>query len=60
MLGWQGNRLLNSFIGNGKNSEALALFERVYSDVRSSWFFVNDMEDPDKTLVENAIKGMLR
>lgn len=60
LLGWQGNRLLNSIIGNGKNSEALALFERVYSDVRSSWFFVNDMEDPDKTLVENAIKGMLQ
>lgn len=37
----------------------VARFARVYEMLKSNWFFINDMDNPDTQLIENAIKGMI-
>ncbi|NLW15132.1 MAG: PDZ domain-containing protein, partial [Erysipelothrix sp.] len=37
----------------------VARFARVYDMLKSNWFFINEMDNPDTQLIENAIKGMI-
>lgn len=37
----------------------VARFERIYDLLVNNWFFVQDMEDPESEMIENAIKGMI-
>ncbi|HZJ87517.1 MAG TPA: S41 family peptidase [Erysipelothrix sp.] len=37
----------------------VARFERVYDILVDKWYFKNDLENPEETLIENAIKGMI-
>lgn len=57
-LGWQGNRFFNRNRGSLLNDE-LERFDLVYQDVLDYWYFIDKFEDPQKALVDNAIKGML-
>lgn len=59
VFGWQANQLIlgeNSFV---QTTSDTSKFDRVYRDILSNWYFVNELEDPKSTLQDNAIKGML-
>ena len=57
-LGWQSNNFFktDTFV-NG--SQDMQRFELVYQDIMDGWYFVDKFENPEKDLIDNAIKGML-
>lgn len=57
-LGWGGQKLASGVVSLQSN-DARSKFDRVFNDVVSSWYFSNDMEDPEQEIAENAIQGML-
>lgn len=58
-VGWTFGSVFNGESLLVAQDSNVARFERVYNRLLNSWYFVNDMEDPESLLIENAIKGML-
>lgn len=57
-LGWQGNNYIKSETSIG-GSQDMQRFQMVYQDVVDHWYFIDQFDNPEKELVDNAIKGML-
>ncbi|CAM3736018.1 S41 family peptidase [Erysipelothrix urinaevulpis] len=57
-MGWQSNNFLKG-TSAGTSSSELNRFNRVYQDVLDYWFFADQYENPEKEILDNAIKGML-
>lgn len=57
-VGWQANNLL---LGskNSNQSYEMSRFETIYNDILQKWYFTKDMENPEETLMDNAIIGMI-
>lgn len=58
MIGWQSNNFIKRSNVNPGNSE-LNRFDLVYQDLIDYWYFIDKYDNPEKELVDNAIKGML-
>lgn len=57
-IGWTFGSVFYSPLGQPKDAN-IARFERVYDTLQRSWFFKNDMDNPQEEMINNAIKGML-
>lgn len=57
-LGWTFGSVFYSPISTVPDAN-IARFERVYDTLLKDWYFKQDMENPDETMIENAIKGMI-
>ena len=57
-LGWQSNNFFK-VEGTMSGSQEIQRFELVYQDIIDSWYFIDQFDNPQKELVDNAIKGML-
>lgn len=59
LLGFQAHRLLGKPATSSTHSK-VSKFENVYQDVLDYWYFIDEYDHPEETLVDHAIKGMLK
>ena len=57
-IGWTFGSVFNAESSIVTQDANVARFERVYNRLLNSWYFSNEMENPQNMLIENAIKGM--